>query len=413
MVEQLSPTGPAEVALRPAEAAAARLSPFVRDRLTWLLYIVYGYMGTLINGLGPSVDGLRGEIGLSHAEANLHSSLMAVGGLALGFVGERVIRMLGPGRTLWIAAIGTGIGVFVFTTGRLLPITLTGALITGVASALILILVPSILSDLHGDHRAAAFSEINSIASGMGAVAPVLIGVSIALGLSWRPGFALGAALLLVTLLVFGRGVRMPAHVAAGGSASGSLPRLFWIYWFAIAMFVSVEFCMLFGTTAFLRDRFGLDPAIASGSLTVFLCGMVIGRLLAGRFVLRRTPQRLLAVALAITSAGFAAYWLAPSAAVSLAGAFVTGLGVAALYPMTLGLAVGVAPHVASLASARCSLASGTAVLTAPLILGMLADRASLFVAYSIVPVFGVLGALALVAARRTLASAATAPAEP
>ena len=68
-----------------------------------------------------------------------------------------------------------------------------------------------------------------------------------------------------------------------------------------------------------------------------------------------------------------------------LTAVFLAGLGVANHFPLSMGLAVGAAPGQSDTASARVVIASGTAILTLPLLLGGLADWIGLWWAYSIV----------------------------
>jgi MFS family permease len=74
-------------------------------------------------------------------------------------------------------------------------------------------------------------------------------------------------------------------------------------------------------------------------------------------------------------------------------GLFVTGIGVANLYPLMVALALGATPGQPNEAGARLTFASGTAILAAPLLLGALADAAGIRLAYAMVPIF-ILGAL-------------------
>jgi hypothetical protein len=105
-------------------------------------------------------------------------------------------------------------------------------------------------------------------------------------------------------------------------------------------------------------------------------------------------------------------FWLARLPALNVAGLFVAGLGVANLYPLALSAATGAAAGQANTASARISLAAGLAILTAPLLLGGVADRAGIQNAYGLV--IGLLAAAVAmvvwanrIAARQTAARAA------
>ena len=72
-------------------------------------------------------------------------------------------------------------------------------------------------------------------------------------------------------------------------------------------------------------------------------------------------------------------------AVLGLMGLFVAGLGVAGLYPLLLALALAAAGNQTVQASARATLASGTAILILPLTLGRLADAVGIQQAYGIV----------------------------
>jgi fucose permease len=62
-----------------------------------------------------------------------------------------------------------------------------------------------------------------------------------------------------------------------------------------------------------------------------------------------------------------------------------TGLGVANLYPLVLSQAIGTSPRDPVTASARATLASGSAILALPLVLGRIADTAGIRQAYVVV----------------------------
>jgi fucose permease len=64
----------------------------------------------------------------------------------------------------------------------------------------------------------------------------------------------------------------------------------------------------------------------------------------------------------------------------------VLGLGVALLYPLTLGFAIGAAGERGDTASARFMLAAGIAIASMPVLLGALADEVGLHRAHLMVP---------------------------
>jgi fucose permease len=163
------------------------------------------------------------------------------------------------------------------------------------------------------------------------------------------------------------------------------LPRLYWFYWTGLILSVSVEFCMISWSGDYLASHLGLGAARGSQLTSLFLAGMVIGRLAGSRMVLRHAAQRLVAGSILLAAIGFLLFWKTGSAPLVLGGLLVTGLGVASLYPMLLSLALGVSAGQAVQASARATLASGLAILASPLLLGGLADAVGIARAYGVV----------------------------
>jgi fucose permease len=111
----------------------------------------------------------------------------------------------------------------------------------------------------------------------------------------------------------------------------------------------------------------------------------MIGRL-AGMRLLRHTePRRLLLTAILIALVGFPVFWLAPVVLLNVIGLFVMGLGVGNFYSLGLSLAIGTAPKIADLVSARISVGVALAMLVVPQTLGWMADQVGLRVAFGIV----------------------------
>jgi fucose permease len=160
---------------------------------------------------------------------------------------------------------------------------------------------------------------------------------------------------------------------------------------------VALEFSTLFWAPAYLERVAGLSAPHAAASAAAFSVAMIVGRTISAFLVRRIASLRLLAGSLAMAIAGFAIYWGLPGPVTSITGLFIIGLGVAPLYPLTVGLAIQAAgPHGAA-ASARFMLAVGLSIISMPLLLGSLADGFGLWLAHLVLPGL-VLAAAALLA---------------
>jgi fucose permease len=197
----------------------------------------------------------------------------------------------------------------------------------------------------------------------------------------------------------FGQG--LPAPEAMKVAAEQHLPPVYWVLWSVIFCVVAMEWCMAYWGAAFLEQSTGLGQAAASSVMSLFFAAVMVGRLIGSRLTRRFESTTLLLGSLGLVLLGFPFFWLAPSIWLTLVGLFITGLGIANLFPLTLAAATGVAPDQADRASARISLGAGLAILVAPQFLGTLADSIGVHGAYVVVPVLILCAIVATLIARR------------
>jgi fucose permease len=361
---------------------------FNRNRLTWLAYVLLALYGYFLNILGPIAPFLKKELALSYTVSSLHFTAFAVGILLVGLGGHILIRRIGRQRSLWIGAIGMSLSAFLLLEGKTPTITIGACFVMGLIGSLILVIVPSVLSDQHGELRAVALSEANVIASLVAAAAPLMVGWFAHWVGGWR--WALGIAAFTPILMRLGLGkTNLPESVPTPAdsmqSKQPSLPFLFWIYWVALVLAVAVEFCMISWSADYLENGLGMLRVDAAQSVSLFLAGMIVGRLAGSRLVQRFSTYQVVIGSILVAGFGFLVYWNTTRLLLGLGGLFVTGLGVASLYPLILSLAIGAAKGQTIQASSRATLASGTAILTLPLVLGRLADAVGIRPAYGVV----------------------------
>jgi fucose permease len=164
------------------------------------------------------------------------------------------------------------------------------------------------------------------------------------------------------------------------------LPAAYWAYWALLATVIALEFCVLIWAPEFLERIAGLSRATAAGSAAAFSLAMLIGRVGIGVVLRWVAAPHIFVTALATTLLGFAVYWGADQPLVVVVGLFVLGLGIAPLFPLALGFALGAAGTQRDTASARVLLGEGLAILLIPTLLGGLADEVGLRLAHLMLP---------------------------
>jgi len=124
--------------------------------------------------------------------------------------------------------------------------------------------------------------------------------------------------------------------------------------------------------------------------MSVFLLAGMVGRV-AGSQLSKKIPDECLVVGvIGMTTVGFLLFWLASVTWLNLMGLMITSIGAANFYPLLLSAAISTTQH-PNRATARLSIGAGLAILTAPFLLGWIADQIELKQAFGPVIVLLVL----------------------
>ena len=360
---------------------------FHRDRFTWLVYLSLAFYAYFLNVLGPITPFLKDELQLSYTVSSFHFTAFAIGILFVGLGGHLIVQRMGRRRTLWLGLFGLSLSTVLLLVGKSPMVTISASFLMGLIGSVILIIVPAALSDQHEERKAVALSEANVIASLFSIVAPLLVGWFAQWLGQWRFALGIMALIPIIMFVVLGKeSAPMSRSVnETSTSSSKSLPRLFWVYWVALFLGVAVEFCMVFWSADYLEQVLGIGKARAAQAVSLFLAGMILGRLIGSRLVQRFSTRSVVSSSILIAGLGFLLFWMTESIFFGLSGLFLTGLGVANLYPLLVSLAIGAANGNSDQAGARATLASGTAILALPLALGRFADAVGIRLAFGVV----------------------------
>jgi predicted MFS family arabinose efflux permease len=360
-------------------------------------------MAFLLNGMGAVLAPLQRELGVSRGEVAFYPSLFAVGLIVVGISGGPFVSRIGRSRALRLAIAGLLVGGLLIAAPQHLA-TLIGALLLGLGAALLILLVPAVLSALQPQAPAAAIGEANGLASAASVLAPLAVSAALVAGLGWRTGYlALPLIALAAVALPAWRLPLQDTPKPVAGSQPAEAAPIFG-RWVDLVLAVSVEFCMVFwAASAFIAwDHASLSQAPALASL--FLVGMAAVRGMSAIIIRRVQDQRVLMLACTgVAAAGFVLFWAAPALTFAAAGLLVAGLGVALLYPTTVTRLIAAWPSMPDRAAARAALGSGIAIGGAPFLLAQLSDSFGLRTAFLIVPVL-----LVVLAVRVGTAASAT-----
>ena len=371
----------------------------ISRRDTWLAYLLMVCQGFLFYAVGYITPYVESELGAPTWASALPNSTMAIGLLVAGVIVPRAVRRLGTwgAVSLWavllaVAAVGMALGVS-------LPALLAGGFVIGLAGAGSL------------THAVTAFAGRRNgvllmratLASVVGGVLGPLVLSAAARSVGWNLGVLAPVPLALAVALLAQVGRRTPATGrdadAAAEDAPGPvapadhghdreprLPRAYWLTWTFLVLCIGAEssFVAWGAQVAVQQAGIALADATALGSL--FVLGMIIGRvLLSAGGGPRVAPKRLLAGMVVTGIAGGLLVWVGRDVALVGVGLLAGGLGLAGVWATAAGFAVANAPGSPVLAGARLNPATGAAILVAPLLLGVGATAVGVVAAWGIV----------------------------
>jgi predicted MFS family arabinose efflux permease len=374
-------------------------TPFRRTPTTLFGYWILSYYTLLQASVSVLMPFLRSELNLTYAQAGLYMSANALGMVLSGLTGDRLANRFNRRALTWAGAFGTILGSLLLIFGKTVWLTLAGVFINGLAGGIAQVMIQAVLADLHGERQAVALTEGNITASLGSLAAPLLVSAAVTLGLGWRASPMVALGLLALSTWIFWRApFPSPSLQTDAAGQPNRLTRKYWLIWIVLFLCVSVEWSVIFWSADFLEKIAGFSKTAAATAMGAYFLGSVLGRVSSSRLVRRFRPFMLLLWAIVLGIAGTLLFWLAPLPALRLVGLFMDGLGIGSLYPLGVVEAVGAAPGAVNTGSARATLAAGSAIFSAPLLLGWVADFTGIRGAYGLT--------LLLLAAAGTLAFA-------
>ncbi len=384
--------------------------PLQRSAITAAAYSAVITWGWFVFASGPVLPLIGLDMGLSKTLVGLHATFLSIGSVSSAPLLVPIVRRV---RRWGAMAVGCGcvsLAAVLLSVGSLFPgpglvVTLAGMVTAGFGGTMLIATSAAVMDSHHGRASNAALSEANGLGSGLGVLAPLLVGASVGLGLTWRPALLMMLVVALASLLLLRRVLALDhqgrldatplrAVPAPSTDADGKrypLPRRVWVILAVIMSGVGMEVSLNTWSAELLRERTVLDAAGASAAVAAFALGMTIGRFVAVPLAQRWTSSRLLRVALVVLALGWTLMWVATLSStswVSLAvlGLALSGAGAGAFFPIGSAWLVRSSAGQAERGMARVSIGVGLAAGVVPFGVGVVADAVGIHLALLFVP---------------------------
>lgn len=364
-------------------------------------YFGYVIVGWFLNGLGSVLPELENELG---KRASAYTFLPGVVLLAWGSIVVRRHRGAAPASphtsTVVLGSAALAGGVLVMGITRWFGLSAIGAGISATGAAALIRLMPAMLASARPDDAERVLIRANAYSSLAAIAAPLAVGLSILLGGGWLPGIVvpIGGGAVVIVLMTRGNRTGQPAAALQPAKPVHDdepvVPpfALWWREITVLTLCIVVEFCFSYFAATFLHEEVEMSTAGAAAGAAAWGCGMTIGRFITSTW----PPPRTILVSVVLITFGFGLMWGIATPVSSIAGIGLAGLGASPLYPTRMTALLHRFPRSPDQAATRGSIASGIALISAPVLMAGLRAATDVRSAYLAVPLL--LAVLAILA---------------
>jgi CP family cyanate transporter-like MFS transporter len=284
------------------------VQPPVRHRRPILLIagilVLASNLRPALTGVGPLVDDIRADLGLSGAAAGFLAALPLLMFAVFSPVSSAVALRFGTERALWGALVGLTAGILLRSAA--LPGAIwVGTAIVGASIAFFNVLLPSVVKRDFPRHLAlliGVYTSIQSVIAALASGTAVPIAGNSASG--WRLALGCWAGLAVLGLVVWAPQLRRASTLAPAGSIKVRTPWHSALAW-QITCFMGLQSLIFYVVIAWLpsiEKSAGTSSTAAGWLLFLFQIVSVVSSLGSSAVIQRLPDQRLLGLAAAGSS---------------------------------------------------------------------------------------------------------------
>lgn len=350
----------------------------------------------VIGLLGPSIPAIIEDLGISYTRAGLFFTMLSLGslfgtplgGIASDYLNRKALFAC-IALTLAIGLVSMGIPA---SYAAILLIILAYSFFGSPAGTV----GQSIMLAMFPDRRERYISLQTSFAALGSFTAPLLVALNFTAGLSWRwPFIETGGLALLLFLFI----LLVPLPRAVGGMMSWKNlsqvlgnPR---VLFSALLIFFSVapDLGFSYWLAEHFKTELGQPLSLSSAVVSVYLVGMITGRLATSRLLKRYASPRLLRSGMILSLASLVIFLSVPWIPVKLLVIVLYGLGTAPVFPLLMARGTALFPDQPGTVSGVLFGSVSLGGMVFPLLLGVLASSLGIRLAYILVGII-ILGLL-------------------
>lgn len=359
------------------------------------MLILAAILGVLVYGVVASTWGtLSPTLGFNDAQNGAIAFAQAIG-LAIASVSAGPLIDLKGKKTAMVAGLATICAALGFlpSAGHDYTAVIVSLAVLGLGGGVLVTAANALASDVNPSRRASMLNQLN-LFFGLGGLLTPLVTANVlggnAVGMCYLAA-ALGVITLIVNIIT-----PMPTPTGERGfkaSEIGVITGRPALYLLALMLFlyVACEVGVWNWLAAYLVQVRGLDKSSALNVLSLgFALGLLIGRIIASRILIRVSSQTVtLAASAAMTVTTLLMLW-ASTPTVAWISVFCAGLAMAPMFPTTLAIVGDVFPKMTATAMGIVITCGWIGLAVSSPIIGQVANASSLQTGLLLLPAFSV-----------------------
>ena len=307
--------------------------------MPWVAFYA-NFLWVMVLGLiGPSVPAIVNDLGISYSRAGFLFTALSAGSLFGTLFGGLVADRINRKVVFAISAGCLGIGLVLFGRSQGYTLLILFMFLMSLGGSPVGVIGQTIMLDMYPDKRERYLPFQTFFAALGNFAAPLIVALTVVLGLSWRWSFY-DVSILAILLCVLALVVRYPT---TGGTAHDRVPvrKIFShgkvIVASVLVLFsVSVDIGFSYWLAEYFTSSLDVPLKLASAAVSIYLAGIITGRLSTPLFLKKAPPLRILQISLSFSCMVLLFYIFIPSTALKALSVYFYGLGVGPLFPLIL-----------------------------------------------------------------------------
>lgn len=349
--------------------------------------LIFGIVMTVLGTLLPS---LIDRFNVDMAEAGSSITLLSVGILIGSLVFGPVVDRYGFKGLLTVCTLLVLLGLEALAFAPSFGVLRVAVFVIGIGGGVINGGTNALVSDISEGERSAGLSMLG-VFFGIGAFGvPLLLGPFLGTFSYTVLTASIGAPVLIA--LVYFTAVRFPrpkqpqGFPISQGAAVARDPALLLL---GAMLFLQsgIEITTGGWTSTFFLEELSVGAGSAAYALSLFWIGMTLARLVLGKVLKHSDPALVLRICIGIAAAGSIMMILAETPLPAYAGIFFTGAGLAAGFPVALGYAGDLYPHISGTAFSILLVMALTGGAFFPYVAGVLGAAFGLRASFLMTPI--------------------------